>query len=64
VNERRQNWKQDLSKEARARGEKRVELLAQLEETREEIQKCGLDFARHDELKLAQRTIVAQLATL
>jgi len=61
---RRRNWKEDLSKQAQERAKARTDLLVRLDETRKEIKKCGLDFQQHDRLKLEQRTIVAQLATL
>jgi len=61
-NERRQNWKENLSKQAQARAAARHDLLVQLDETRREIQQCSLE--EYDGLKLKQRETIAKLATL
>jgi len=61
-NERRQNWKENLSKQAQARATARHTLLVQLDETRREIQQCSLE--EYDGLKLKQRETIAKLATL
>lgn len=64
MTERRKNWKEEMSKSALERKQKRVDLLTQLDQTRREIQTCGLDFKKHDQLKARQREIIAQLATM
>jgi hypothetical protein len=62
MNERRHNWKGNLTKDAQERAAKRHALLLALDETRREIEKCKL--GEYDGLKLKQREVVAQLATL
>ena len=64
MTDRRRDWKADLGAKARARAMKRTDLLVQLDGTRQEIRKCGLDFERYDAIKRKQREIIAQLATL
>jgi len=63
-NERRHNWKENLSKQAQARAAARHDLLVQLDETRRSIQTVGNDYQAYDALKAQQREIAAQLATL
>jgi len=62
--EKRVNWKENVSKAARARAEARHALLVQLDETRRSIQTVGNDYQAYDALKAQQREIAAQLATL
>jgi len=62
--ERRSNWKEGLSKEAKRRAEKRQSLLVQLDATREAIRCTGTDFEKYDALKSEQRRVIAQLARL
>jgi len=64
MNDRRHNWKASVSEAAQARQARREQLIIDLDTTRREITTCGLDFARHDQLKATQREIIAQLATL
>jgi len=64
MTERRQNWKASVSQAAQARQAQREQLIIALDTTRREITTCGLDFEKHDQLKLTQREIIAQLATL
>jgi len=64
MNERRKNWKADVSNAAQARQAKREQFLVDLDTTRREITTCGLDFERHDKLFLTMREIIAKLATL
>ena len=60
--ERRENWKENVSKAARERAAARHALLVQLDETRRAIHQCSLK--EYDSLKLKQRETVAKLATL
>jgi len=60
--EHRHNWKENVSKAARARAAARHALLVQLDETRRAIQQCSLE--EYDGLKLKQRETIAKLATL
>lgn len=60
----RRSWKADLSKKAQERNARKLSLLVELDQTREQIKQCGLDFARYDEIKAEQRRIAAELATL
>ena len=62
--ERRHNWKSGLGQKARQRIAKRQELLIELELIREEIAAVTFDAETYDRLKLRQREIIAQLATL
>ena len=64
MNERRVNWKAELSKQAQARAAQRQNLLIALEGVREEVKCIGSDFEKYDALKSQQREIIAQLATL
>lgn len=61
---RRTDWKADLGKAARSRHDQKLALIVQLDETREAIQKAGVNFPIYDRLKAEQREIVAALATL
>jgi hypothetical protein len=62
--ERRRHWKENLGVAARLRAEKRADLLLRKEEIAEQIRSVGLDFERYDELKAAQRRVIAELAAL
>lgn len=64
MNERRNNWKENLSKEAQRRHAKKMKLLSRLDSIRKEWRECGVDFAKRDELSLKYRVTVAELATL
>jgi len=64
MNERRVNWKAELSKQAQARAAQRQNLLIALEGVQEEIKSTSKDFAQYDKLKAQQREIIAQLAVL
>lgn len=64
MNERRNNWKENLSKQAQKRHAEKMKLLSQLDSIREDLRKCGVDFAKRDELSLKYRVTVAELATL
>lgn len=64
VGERRTNWQENLSEEARARQAQRDSLMLQLDTVRREIQNTGSNFALYDDLKEKQRGIIAKLSQL
>lgn len=62
--DRRQNWKEDLSKAARERQQQWNALLVEKEAIAAAIQLCGTDFEQYDRLKAKQREVIAKLARL
>lgn len=65
--DRRQNWKENLSEAAKAKSEKRKELLLQKERISEQIRKMSIEEIKspaYDEMKRKQGEIIAKLATL
>ena len=64
MNERRNHWKENFSKEAQKRMDEKLRLLTQLDAIRDELRACGTDFQRRDEVSLKYRETVAKLAAL
>jgi len=64
MTERRSHWKENISKAAQARHEKRIQLLTKLDEHREELRNAGLDFEKRDAISLKMRETAARLVTL
>lgn len=65
--DRRQNWKENLSEAAKARAKKRDNLLLEKERISEQIKALSIEQIKspaYDELKRKQGEIVAKLATL
>jgi len=62
--DRRKNWKENLSAEAGQRMQRKLELLSQLDELRTQLRACGTDFVKRDAVALEYRVTVATLATI
>ena len=64
MNDRRNNWKEDIGKAARERAVKRQELLNELARLRQELSVCNVRSADYERLMAERAEVTAKLATL